>query len=286
MLGDVDQRSIFWIYGPPGTGKSTLMDAMRDVFGEYGLTAAGGGFRAKMKEHGPSNDLHGLRGKRFVTTSETAESTSFDEDLLKRLSGRDQVTSRALYQDFQEWTPECVLWMATNNAPKFNSDDDAIWRRTKLIPFLTAFVGPDEISDYARVKLSPERDGILNWLLAGLREYLEHGLGEPESIHEMANEQRVQSDSVARFLDDKILDGILVLEPEVRVRTTELYAMYGEWARSMGEKALGARRFTNRVTSNYPELDHVKIGGYFYWQGLGRNNSVGILGTIHHDPPD
>lgn len=286
LLGDVDQRSIFWIYGPPGTGKSTLMDTMRYVFGEYGLTAAAGAFRAKMKEHGPSNDLHGLKGKRFVTTSETAESTSFDEDLLKRLSGRDQVTSRALYQDFLEWTPECVLWMATNNAPKFNSDDDAIWRRTKLIPFFTVFTGEGEVSDMARTVLAPERDGILNWLLAGLRDYQEHGLGEPESISEMATEQRVQSDSVARFLDDKILDGILLEEPNARIRTTELYAMYGEWARVMGEKALGTRRFTNRVTSNYPKLDHAKIGGHFFWQGLGRNSSVGILGTIHHDLTD
>ena len=277
LLGNVDQRSLFWIYGPPGTGKSTLMEAMRCVFGDYGSTAASGTFRARGKEHGPTNDLHGLRGKRFVTSSETAESTSFDEDLLKRLSGRDQVTSRALYQENQEWTPECVVWMATNNAPRFNGDDDAIWRRMKLIPFMTVFVGDGEIPDMARSVLAPERDGILNWLLVGLSEYLVYGLGEPETVQEMAREQRAQSDSVARFLDDKITDGVLVLVEGHQVRTNELYVMYTEWARQMGERPLGSRRMYNRIISNFPELEHVKSDGHLYWRGLMRNPMIGAI---------
>lgn len=280
LLGDVDQRSIFWIFGPPGTGKSTLMDTIRYVFGDYGLTAAAGAFRAKGKDHGPSNDLHSLRGKRFVTTSETAESTSFDEDLLKRLSGRDQVTSRALYQEFQEWTPQCALWMATNNAPRFNSDDDAIWRRTKLIPFHTVFTGEGEVKDLARSVLANEADGILNWLLAGLADYQANGLGEPGEVKEMADEQRVQSDSVARFIDDKITDGILVLEPGREVRTSELFAMYLEWAKQMGERPLGSRRFNNRVLTSLPGLESLRSKGYPHWGGLGRQTGVGVLGML------
>jgi putative DNA primase/helicase len=280
LLGDVDQRSIFWIYGPPGTGKSTLTEAMEEIFGDYGSTAASGTFRAKGREGGPTNDLHGLRGRRFVTTSETAESTSFDEDLLKRLSGRDRVTSRELYQENVEWVPECVLWMATNNAPKFNSDDEAIWRRTKLIPFLTTFTTEDEVADYSRNVLAPERDGILNWLLEGLREFLADGLGEPPQVQELAHEQRVLSDSVARFIDERVMDGVLVLAPEERIRTTELYAMYLEWTRSVGERPLTSRRLINRLRSNFPQVEHTKLGGNFFWLGLGRVPTAGIFGLI------
>jgi putative DNA primase/helicase len=280
LLGDVDQRSIFWIYGPPGTGKSTLTETMEEIFGDYGSTAASGTFRSKGRDGGPTNDLHGLRGRRFVTTSETAESTSFDEDLLKRLSGRDRVTSRELYQENVEWSPECVLWMATNNAPKFNSDDEAIWRRTKLIPFLTTFTTEDEVADYARNVLAPERDGILNWLLEGLREFLADGLGEPPQVQELAHEQRVLSDSVARFVDERVMDGVLVLEPEERIRTNELYSMYLEWTRCVGERPLTSRRFINRLRSNFPQVEHTKIGGNFFWLGLGRMSGAGIFGLI------
>jgi putative DNA primase/helicase len=176
--------------------------------------------------------------------------------------------------------------MATNNAPKFNSDDDAIWRRTKLIPFNTVFVGQDEVPDMARTVLAPERDGILNWLLAGLQDFLAHGLGEPADIREIAEDQRIQSDSVARFLDDKITDGMLVIGTGEQVRTSELFSMYAEWARQMGERSLGNRRFNNRVSSNHPELEVVKLSGYPHWRGLGRNRHVGVLGTIPHLPID
>jgi putative DNA primase/helicase len=274
LLGDADQRSIFLIYGPSGTGKSTLIDTMREVFGEYGTTAGAGAFRASRNEQGPNADLHALRGKRFVTTSETAENASFDEDLLKRLSGRDRVTSRGLYEKSIEWVPECTLWIATNNPPKFNSDDDAIWRRTKLIPFTTVFRGEGEISDFARKMLYPEAAGILNWLLAGLRDFLAQGLQEPQEILDQSVEQRHDSDSVARFLGDKVLDGVLLEGEEYLINCNELYSMYQDWARQVGERSLGNRRFSLRVQA-VRGTERIKIDRRDFWPNIGR-----YLGTF------
>lgn len=271
LLGDADQKAMFLVHGPSNTGKSTLMETIRDVFGTYGQTAPSGTFKARTNgEHGPTADLHTLRGRRFISTSETAESTAFDEDLLKRLTGRDQVQSRALYQSNVEWTPQLVLWLATNNAPRLSSDDDAVWRRLKMIPFLTQFSGSEEIHDMARTQLMPERNGILNWLLAGLREYLEYGLDEPESVGEAAREHRTATDSVARFLDDKIQEGVLIPQVNGQVRSSDLFTMYQDWARSMREHPLGSRRFTNRLLSNFSWLTNEKISGQRFFVGLTR----------------
>lgn len=281
LLGDSDQRSLFLIYGPSGTGKSTLMEAMRELFGDYGTTAQSGTFRAPKNDKAPTNDLHELRGKRFVATSETAETSAFDEDLLKRLSGRDRVRSRALYQESVEWVPECTIWVATNNAPRFNSDDNAIWRRTKLIPFNTVFSDSGEIFDYARKVLALEHAGILNWLLAGLWEFLRDGaLGEPDLIQALALEQRQESDSVARFLDDEMADGLLVVEQDQRIRATEIFSRYSEWAKRSGERGLGNRRFANRVRSLYPDVNREKVDGHIVWLGIGRTPGTGITGAI------
>ena len=279
LLGDADQRSMFLVVGPSGTGKSTLMDTMRELFDGYGTTAPAGTFRSVRGEKGPTNDLHCLRGRRFVATSETAEAAAFDEDLLKRLTGRDRVQSRALYQEHVEWVPEFTLWLATNHAPRFNSDDDAIWRRTKMIPFNTVFLGEGHVSDMSRKVLVPEADGILNWLLAGLREYLESGLDEPAEVRELAADLRTQSDSVARFMDDRITDGWLMVEPEQQIRSSELFAMYMEWSRQSGERPLGNRRFMNRMASNFPDLGQIKINGHLHWQGVGRNQTTWIIGA-------
>lgn len=249
LLGRPGARSIFLIFGPSGTGKSTLIETIQAVCGDYGATAGSGTFR-QTTNNGPTPDLHALRGRRFVTTSETSETAAFDEDLLKRISGRDSISSRTLYGEPVEWTPECVLWVATNNPPKFNSDDNAIWRRTKLIPFTTVFQGPNEVEHYAQTHLIPEAPGILNWLLAGLQDYLAHGLQEPEEIEQLAQEQRRESDSVARFLADGEEGGLVVLGPQETIGCQQLYDRYTEWAAQVGERGrVNHRRFGLRLTS-------------------------------------
>lgn len=270
LLGDADQRALFVLYGPSGTGKSTILETMSEVFGTYATTAQAGTFRSAKSDKGPSNDLHELRGRRFVTTSETAENASFDEDLLKRITGRDKVRSRALYQESQEWTPQCTLWMATNNPPRLNSDDDAIWRRLKLIPMTTVFRGEGEVFDFARRVLVPEAAGILNWLLVGLREFQAYGLGEPGELQLLAEEQRTASDSVARFVADKLSDGSLV-EGEGTIKATELFSAYSEWCRQTGERSLGSRRFMLRMESHMVQYEKTRDpSGVPYFSGLHR----------------
>jgi putative DNA primase/helicase len=280
LLGDVDHRAMFLIYGPSGTGKSTLMETMRAIFADYGTTAAPGTFKARSKESGPTNDLHGLRNKRFVTTSETAEGASFDEDLLKRLTGRDSVASRELYQSNQEWVPECVIWMATNHPPKFNSDDDAIWRRAKLIPFTTQFAGEGEVFDMAHRVLVGEANGILNWLLAGLRDFQERGLEEPEAVMASARELRAESDSVVRFLDDQVSDGVLRLESRLRISGRDLYLMYQTWCSRFGERPLRTRRFVHRMESSDRGVACLRDYAGVIYEGVGRAPGASAFGTF------
>lgn len=275
MLGDADQRSLFLICGPSGTGKSTLMSTMELLFKGYGATAPPGTLRATGKDSStPSNDLHTLMGKRFVSTSETNEHTAYNEDLIKRLTGRDTISSRKLYQEFQEWSPRCSIWLATNHPPRFSSDDDAIWRRAKIVPFNTVLLDENEVSDYAHNVLALELNGILNWLLDGLKAYQEQGLQEPGSVKEQAREVRLLSDPVSRFLEDRVMDGVLLRGEGNQIRSTELYSMYTEWAKVVGERSLGSRRFTNRISSAFPDLDNAKVGGYYVWRGLGKATVV------------
>jgi putative DNA primase/helicase len=271
LLGRADQRAFFIIHGPSGTGKSQFLSTLEYVFGSYATTAAEGTFASYRDSGGPTNDLHGLRGKRLVTTSETAEGSNFNEVLMKRLTGRDKITSRQLYQENIDWIPECAIWLATNYPPRFNSDDDAIWKRAKLVPFMTRF-GTDapEVSDYARKFLYAEADGILNWILEGLHDYLENGLGEPEAVKESAVTHREQSDSVIRFLDDMMADSVLVAASEGTIRTRELYQLYEEWSRGGGERKLGSRRFLNRVESS-GRATYARVEAGSVWKGLHRN---------------
>ena len=280
LLGDSDQRALFLIYGPSGTGKSTMMETIRDIFGTYGQTAPSGTFKHKQFDHGPSPDLHSLRGARFVSTSETAEATMFDEDLLKRITGRDMIQSRGLYQEHIEWSPQAVLWFATNHPPRLNVEDDAVWRRLKMIPFITQFLGDNEIFDMARSQLMPERNGILNWLLEGLRQFLADGLGEPVSVREAAIDHRAVSSPAVRFIEDHVADGTLVKGGQID--TKELNQLYHTWSRTYGERAVSGRRFTQQLTSalNWLSGDQRVM----YGVSRAKRSWVGGLGYQLPDP--
>lgn len=269
LLAKPNQRSLFFIQGGSGTGKSTFLEVMRAMFGDYGTTVAASTFKEKRNSGGPTTDLHSIRGKRFVSTSETVSNATFEEDLLKRLSGGDSVVSREMFEKPVEWQPECVLWLATNFAPNFTCEDDAIWRRTKIIPFTQKFDNATA-DPYLKDKLLAELPGVLNWALAGAREFLDHGLGEPPEIAEQVQAHRDMTDPVTQFLDEALESGSLAADEKAAIRTQDLYRMYRTWSRDGQLMPLGARKFGYRVAATLG-VEPVKRGGQglMHWPGIG-----------------
>lgn len=279
LLGENDQRAIFMIKGPSGTGKSQFLNIFEGLFGTFGTTAAAATFRHTRNE--ATNDLHALRGKRFVTTSETSETSVMDEELIKRITGRDNVTSRDLYEKNSTWTPECAIWLATNFSPKFNTDDPAIWARFKPIVFDQQFSREEgtEIPDLGKKILAKEASGILNWVLEGVRKYRERGLGQPETVTEEVNRERLESDNVAQFLDSMIEDGRLEERQGRTISRATLYDLYENWCQKDRQHPLGQRRFTRRLRAlrNYGDT---KSNGVRAWDGIGLTGQAGFLGTM------
>lgn len=277
LTGRPTKRVMFMLHGPSGTGKSVLTSVMTDLFGGYGTTAPATTFR--MKKNETTVDVHQLRGKRFVATSEMPEGAQLDEELVKRVTGGDVITSRTLYESFHHWRAQCVIWIATNFLPRLSSDDNAIWRRAKTIPMRTEF-SPDgehqEIEGLAGILLQ-ERDGILNWLLDGLEDYREQGLGEPEAITRDIAGYRTDQDSVASWFQEEQRDGILRINPEGRTATQLLYQRYSSHCTDEGLQPLGRRRFTKRLsTMTGPGTGSEKKGGQMMWLGISYNDNAGL----------
>lgn len=277
LLGQPKERAMFMLHGPSGTGKSVLTNVMTQVFGDYGGTAPASTFR--LKRQSETLDLHRLRGCRFVSTSEMPEGQELDEDLIKRVTGGDMVSTRGLYETFTEWKPQFVIWIATNFLPKVNSDDNALWRRTKTIRMGTEFGtdGRQEILGYADI-LAEEANGILNWLLQGLEMYRLRGLDEPSAVTLDIQEYRTDVDQVASFVRDRIEEGVLVKEPDAEIKSSTLNTMFEAYCRDNRVSVLGRRRFANRLKAMgfSPE----KVGGQSMWRGLRVEIEQGFLGSF------
>ena len=93
LTGEVSQQSIFLLHGAGSNGKSTLLETMRMLLGDYGTTIASSSLTTQ-KNEGVRNDIARLPGVRFVAASENSKGTVLDEELVKKLSGGDQVTER------------------------------------------------------------------------------------------------------------------------------------------------------------------------------------------------
>ncbi len=253
LLGNAGEGVFFVPYGGTGCGKSQFIEVMTELFGDFGMTAAAATFRDKGWEGGEAtNNLHDLRGKRFVGMSETKKDRGVDEELVKRVTGGDSLTTRALYQSNIKWKPKFVLWMATNFKPALSSEDDAIWRRVKPIHFPNKFAETaDEIVNLNERLIAEESAGMLNWLLEGARQYREIGLAEPGAMTAAVKEYRDENDPLEAFFAEAVEDGTVVFDGEAETETSTLYNIYSAYcARNNIRYPVNLARFSRMLNAS------------------------------------
>jgi len=243
-----------------------LTKLMVKMFGDYGHTAAEDTFQTSANM--TTTSLHDLRKKRFVCTSELPRDAGMNENLLKRITGGDPINSRTLYQRGMTWQPQCTLFVATNFLPRISGDDDALWRRAKVIEMTQQFGTAErpEQKHLADEIYAQEASGILNWLLEGLRGYRERGLEEPEGIRGAAEAYRDEVDPVAAFLSESMEDGAIRRHDGATMPVSTLYAQYEEFCRRNRYQVMGIRRVNMRMRAL--GFESVKRGGRRVWQDL------------------
>jgi putative DNA primase/helicase len=142
------------------------------------------------------------------------------ESLVKQLTGGDQVSARFLYGEFFEFQPVFKLFLGTNHRPKVIGSDEGIWRRIRLIRF-TLTIPPSERDKKLTAKLKSEAQGILNWAIAGLRDWLDGGLKDPIEVLAATREYRHRENAIAHFLES-----CCTIQSDMRVGSEVLYKQY------------------------------------------------------------
>jgi putative DNA primase/helicase len=235
-------------YGSGANGKTVFFEVIKKLFGDYAQTAPAETFLAK-KHDGIPNDIARLRGARLVVASEPEEGRRLAVALVKRLTGGDTITARFMHGEFFEFRPTFMPFLVTNHKPVVTDASYAIWRRLRLIPFEVTIPEGERDPHLTEKLCQPqELSGIFNWVLGGLRDYVDHGLNEPEAVMVATRRYRRESDDVGEFLADCTETGGLTSKAEV-------HAAYSEWARMNGYEPLGQRPFGSRMV-DHGVLDH------------------------------
>lgn len=246
-MSGLDVQKLAFFHGGGANGKSVLVDTMARIFGDYAATAKIESLTGKNKKSGSDSqpDLIPLIGARFVRTSEPEEGERLQEGLVKALTGGEPMMIRDLFSGMITFQPIFKLTVSGNHLPDIRGGDDGIWRRLMLVQF------PVQIPVEKRIPkkqldeiLWEERAGILNWLVAGLLDYLDGGLQEPEDVVAATAGYRKESDPVGTFLSDAT--EVTGYEGDF-MTAKELIESFNFWIEERGETRWGNRTVSLRL---------------------------------------
>jgi putative DNA primase/helicase len=259
VTGDTSEQTMFILYGTGANGKSTFLNTIMNIVGDYAVATPTETFMKKTGDQ-ITNDIARLRGTRFVTTTETEQGKRLSEPLIKQITGNDRMTARFLYGEYFNFVPTFKIWMATNHKPMIKGTDHGIWRRIKLIPFITR-IEEDKQDKHLEQKLMGEGSGILNWLIEGAMRWCKEGLRTPTIIMSATAEYRAEMDVIGNFLRERCVQG-----QEKSIRARELFKCYQDWCIENNEHAVSERFLGLRLKELGLEQKRSNDGRY--WQGV------------------
>jgi putative DNA primase/helicase len=275
MTGLTKEQVFAFFYGGGRNGKSVLVDLMAKIFGDYAASAKIESITGRSRRGGgdATPDLVPLIGARFVRASEPNKDTPLQEGLIKELTGGEPIMVRSLNENFITVYPFFKLTISGNHKPDIRGDDDGIWRRVMLVPF-DVQISNDEVDLELGAKLWAERDGIFNWLVDGLREYLAYGLQIPDQVSAATAEYREDSDPLATFLVQ--ICGVTG-DPSHSMRAKDLQEAFAYWLDETGRGAWKPRTIYNSLTAKQGKWRSPVTGQTFsrrkssdaYYDGIG-----------------
>jgi putative DNA primase/helicase len=244
-------------HGGGKNGKSTLVDIMGKIMAEYSVKVPVASLMADnaRKAQDATPDLNGLPGARFVRASEPKEGIALNEALVKDLTGGEPIMLRRLNKEAVSIYPEFKLVISTNHRPRILGNDTGIWRRIAMVPF-DVQITADEIDKALPHKLWGERSGILNWMLAGLIDYLAlGGLDPPKAVLDATEDYRLAEDPTGKFAVAALQ---ITRDPNDRIESGRLYEGFVAWAKRSGEPVLSSAVFQRRMPKTAEQHGFVK----------------------------
>jgi len=223
------EECFFVITGPKASGKSTYVDGLHGALGQYATSSQSDTFMHRRGRDVPKEEIARLAGLRMTSISEIREGDSFNEGLVKQVTGGDRITARFLYKDTFEFTPQFKLWFATNHDPM--SGDEAMLRRIKRIIFPHTIPAEERDRSLKQEVKTSMREAILAWVVEGAKKYLATGrLQEPAVVLSAVTQYKADQDTFGMFAADCIRR-----EDGHRAYFIELFTTWKMWCEGLGQ---------------------------------------------------
>lgn len=281
ILGMSNEECMFILHGKTTrNGKSTLLNTIETMLGDYAKVVPVGmickGDRSKDAE-AASPTLAGLKGKRFVTMSESNEYGKLDEEKIKQLTGGEEISARALYQSATTFLPQFTLWLSCNDLPMVTDKSLFASQRIKVVEFNRHF-SPKEQDTHLKDELTSQEamSGIFMWLVKGYAEYKKRGLEMVGELQDVVDKYERDNDLVLQFLENRC-DRAPESDEHGNnlIRAKDLYQAFKMWAKSEGVFILSARKFNSEMERHPDWYDRKSTSsGYVIYWGLKLKETI------------
>lgn len=274
LTGDASAESLFLLQGDGASGKTTLVEAIAAMMGNYAAKLRFESFCLSKHGRSPggaSPDLITLRGARLAYASEGDQSAKLDAGLIKELTGKENITARALYRAPITFPQTWKLWLVTNYDPKVDSDDTGIWRRVLKLHFEVVPVADRDPSLKEVLSNDPgARSALLAWCLAGCLDWQargggREGLAAPKSVEAATRAYHSSQDLLGQWWGE-LLETDGTIEPEAETSRTSIRAHYESWCKNEGTIPVQLKRFRSFLMSK-GLLDH-RSAKLRSWKGI------------------
>lgn len=279
--GSTREQSFVVHYGQGSNGKSTILDTVAEVLGDYAATGAPGLLVGNGKDRHPT-EIADLFGRRMVTVHETGEGGHLKEDTVKQLTGGDKVKARFMRADFFEFDPTHKLQMLTNHKPIIKGQDNGIWRRVLLMPYMARWASAEEVNagrahfiKDTRIaeQLKAEIQGVLTWVVEGARSWFQDGLQPPDTVLAASKDYQTEQDRIGQFVRECCELGKDLSAP-LAGDFGGVYDTYRSWCGDGGFHALSKMRLVQeleRVVPYFAKRTEKRT------EGAGKRRNVVVL---------
>lgn len=227
LTGATEEHKLLFFHGSGRNGKSVFLNTLLHLLGDYGRRVSATTFLHSQTERHPT-DIAGLQGARLAIASELPRGKTWDEAVIKDLTGGDRMTARYMRQDFFDFDPQLTLMIAGNTQPSFRGVDEAIRSRVVLVPFSVTI--PPEHRDRALPdKLRREGPAILRWCIDGALAWQARGLDVPRSLAAASEAYFDEEDTIGQFLADETQ-----ADPHAFTASEDLILRFNQWAERQG----------------------------------------------------
>ena len=261
---DMGEQIIFLHHGDGANGKSVFHDVLYRILGDYAQSVPVETLTQTRIATGVPTDIARMRGRRYLSASESKEGTKLDEQVIKQLTGGETIAARFMRADFFEFRPVGKIHLTSNHLQHV-SDDAATWRRIHLIAWDVVIPPAEREQNLADRLYREEAAGILNWILEGIARWRSERLSPPEGIMRRTEQYRREEDRIERWLDESVeIIASPDAKPVVNCYLRFLFADFKEWCSQTGQPTrMSDRALSAKLRKKGYQDGRDRLGVYF-----------------------